>query len=146
MGERGRCCKSEAFLASETSSERGVAAAGLVARLRRWVAHVATWPGSCSLLGRLVILGSLVYAFGGPLVRLARVGFRAVSGSRPEPYHISEPVRLALARGEAALPAAAVGLLLVFAGAVIRFVQRRRAARAAPESTGDASGAEPTPE
>ncbi len=74
------------------------------------------------------------------------MGFRAVSGSRPEPYHISEPVRLALVRGEAALPAAAVGLLLVFAGAVIRLVQRRRAARATAESAGDPSGPEPTPE
>ncbi len=129
-----------------TSSEHDVAAATPPVRLRRWLAGVATWPGSCSLLGRLVILGSLIYAFGGPLVTLARVGFGAVSGSRPEPYQISEPVRLALVRGEAALPAAAVGLLLVFAGAVLRLVQRRRAARAAPESTDAASGNEPTPE
>jgi hypothetical protein len=101
---------------------------------------MAKWPRVCGLLGRLVVLGGLLYTVGGAAFGVARLAARAVSGGRPGPEQIAEPVRRIISHGRAALPAVAVGLLLMLLPGIVRFVQRRRAARGASENADSEDG------
>ncbi|MBL7222596.1 MAG: hypothetical protein ISS72_01960 [Candidatus Brocadiae bacterium] len=84
-------------------------------------------PTTYAITGRVIVLLSLLYVFAGSLLSLARVGFRAVAGGRPQAEHIADPLRAAIARGKAVVPVIAVGLLVAFVGWVLGIVRRRRA-------------------
>jgi len=90
------------------------------------------WPWLCGLVGRLMVLGCLVYVLGGALWALGHLAVHALSGSQPEPQEVADPVQHALARGKAVLPFLAAGLLVALLGGVASFVQRRRTTRGMP--------------
>ena len=83
-------------------------------------------PTTYGIAGRVIVLLSLLYACAGSLLSLARVGFGAVAGGRPQAEQIADPVRAAIARGKAVVPVIAVGLLVAFVGWVMVVVRRRR--------------------
>ncbi|NQT52626.1 hypothetical protein HQ576_11270 [bacterium] len=83
-------------------------------------------PTTYAITGRVIVLVSLLYVCAGSLLSLARVGFGAVAGGRPQAEQIADPVRAAIARGKAVVPIIAVGLLVAFVGWVLGVVRRRR--------------------
>lgn len=84
------------------------------------------WPRICDVAGRVLALGALLYVVGRALVILSRLAVRVMAGTRPSPAEVAAPVRSALSHARVAVPVAALGLLLILAGAVGRWAQRRR--------------------
>jgi hypothetical protein len=82
----------------------------------------------CDVAGRVLAFGALLYAVARAAVILSRLVVRVMAGMRPSPSDVAEPMRSALAHAKAALPVVALGLLLILAGAVGRWTQRRGSA------------------
>ena len=102
------------------------------------------WLRLTGLLGRLLTLGAVLYAFGGAALALGRVGLRALGGQRPYAREMTSKVSESIAGFWRALPFAAAGVALMILSALARaIVRRRRAARASPEAgaAGDGAGA-----